>query len=181
MGQWIALIRAIGPKTHKLMSMADLRKAAEDAGLAEVRTVLATGNLLFASRRQAAALQERLEKVLTGFGLTLPENTVVLTTPAAIRTAMAEVPFPRAVTDRPSHLLYVATQTPPDAAARDRLAGWDKGPERLVPRGHGVWIDYPGGIGTSQLTPRRLETLLGQPGTGRNWNTLTKLVMDPPK
>lgn len=176
MTQWIALIRAIGPKTHELMSMADLRTAVEAQGVREVRTLLATGNLLFASRKPKARLQRLLEGVLTGFGLELPENAVFLLTPDDLRVAMAAVPFPDAVQDRPSRLLYVATATPPDAPARARIAAWDRGPERLRACGSGVFIDYAEGVGASQLTPKRLEKLLGQPGTGRNWNTLGKLL-----
>lgn len=176
MAGWIALIRAIGPKTHELMSMADLRADAEAQGLQEVRTILATGNLVFASRKGKASLQRLLEDVLTGFGLSLPENAVFLLTPDDLRDAMVAVPFPDAAQDRPSRLLYVATTTPPDDAAQARIAAWDRGPERLRACGSGVFIDYAEGVGTSQLTPRRLETLLGQPGTGRNWNTLGKLL-----
>ena len=39
-----------------------------------------------------------------------------------------------------------------------------------------VCIDDRDGIGTSKLTPARLERLLAQPGTARNWNTIGKLV-----
>lgn len=176
MAGWIALIRAIGPKTHKLMSMADLRAAAEAQGLQEVRTLLATGNLLFASRKGKASLQRLLEDVLTGFGLELPENTVFLLTPEEVQAVIAAVPFPDAAQDTPSRLLYVATATPLDDAAKARIATWDRGPERLRACGSGLYIDYAEGVGASQLTPKRLETLLGQPGTGRNWNTLNKLL-----
>lgn len=161
--------------------MADLRAAAEAAGLQEVRSLLATGNLLFTSRKGAESLMALLEKVLTGFGLELPENAVFLMTPTELKAVMAAVPFADAVQDHPSRLLYVATATPPDDAALARMAAWERGPERLQAVGSGVFIDYPDGVGASQLTPKRLEKLLGQPGTGRNWNTLDKLIADPQK
>ena len=42
--------------------------------------------------------------------------------------------------------------------------------------GREVFIDYLDSVGRSKLTPARLERLLGQPGTARNWNTLAKLA-----
>ena len=46
---WIGLLRGIGPTTHAKMPMAALRAACEKAGLEQVQTVLATGNLVFRS------------------------------------------------------------------------------------------------------------------------------------
>jgi uncharacterized protein (DUF1697 family) len=173
---WIALIRAIGPLTHKKMSMADLRFAAEANGFCEVRTLLATGNLLFSSDLGANKVRAQLEDILVGCGLELPGNAVFLLTPEDVAALMVANPFAEAAKHRPSKLLFVATTHPLDQAATTRIAAWDMGPERLAAVECGLFIDYCDGIGTSKLTPKRLEKLIGQPGTGRNWNTLGKLV-----
>lgn len=183
MADWVALIRAIGPVTHKKMSMADLRGAVSARGLDDVRTVLATGNLLFRSDAPGDtlgdALQALIEEVLIGFGLSLPGNSVVVMTRAELGKIMSESPFVTETTTRPARVLYVATARALDDAARQRAADWDLGPERLVPVSRGLFVDYVDGVGMSKLTPARLDKLIGQPGTGRNWNTLGKLLKSP--
>ena len=45
---WVALLRAVNVGGRKV-PMAELRQALEDAGLAEVRTYIASGNVIFRS------------------------------------------------------------------------------------------------------------------------------------
>ncbi len=62
MPRYVALLRGVSPRNA---SMADLRRCLEDAGYADVRTVLATGNVVFGARAAApATLEKRLEKVI---------------------------------------------------------------------------------------------------------------------
>jgi uncharacterized protein (DUF1697 family) len=39
-----------------------------------------------------------------------------------------------------------------------------------------MFIDYPDGVAGAKLLPAKIERLLGQPGTARNWNTVTRLA-----
>lgn len=164
---WIALIRGIGPVTHGKMSMADLRKAAERAGFGDVRTLLATGNLLFTSDLDEAALSARLVDILAGFDLA---NDVILRRPDEFAETLAANPFAGAASDRPNHLLVHFLPGP----APQRVE-WD-GPERIATFERAAFLDYANGVGSSKLSPARLERLMGQTGTARNWNTCDKLL-----
>ncbi len=170
---WIALIRAIGGATHARMSMAALRTAAADAGLAEPRTLLASGNLLFRSRAPEADLAVLLRRILAAHGL---GNESFLRSPASVEATRAANPFPGAARERPHHLLVVfmsaAGAAPGDAGA----PRWD-GPERIAVVGREAFVDYPDGVGRSKLTGGRLDRMLGRTGTARNWNTVGKLAM----
>ncbi len=46
----------------------------------------------------------------------------------------------------------------------------------IRPAGRELYITYPGGIGRSKLTNALIERVLGMRATGRNWNTVVKLV-----
>ncbi len=170
---WIALIRTIGGATHAKMSMAAPRAAAADAGLAEPRTLLATGNLLFRSRAPEADLAGILRRILAAHGL---ENEVFLRFPASIEATRAANPFPRAARERPHHLLVVFMSAAGAAPAGADAARWD-GPERIAVVGREAFVNYPDGAGRSKLTAGRLERMLGRTGTARNWNTVGPLAM----
>ena len=169
---WIGLLRGIGGATHAKMPMGALRRACEDAGLHEVRTVLATGNLVFQSPLPEGDLAATLRRVVAGFGLT---NPAFLRSAAELRQVLALNPMPEAAQIRPNHMLVLFLDQPPPP---DRIAALTAhgGPEPVQVHGREVFIDYLDSVGRSKLTPARLERLLGQPGTARNWNTLAKLA-----
>lgn len=169
---WIGLIRAIGGATHAKLSMAQLRAACETAGFREVRTVLATGNVLFRSPLPEAEIQRHLDGIMAAHDLS---NAVFLRRPSDLRRVQSENPFPDAAAERPSRLLVMFLSHPPLAVA-DGLPEGYPGPERLRLIGREAFIDYPETIGQSKLTPARLERHFGQPGTTRNWNTIGKIL-----
>lgn len=171
---WVALIRAIGAGTHAKMPMAALRSAAGAAGLIAPRTLLATGNLIFRSGAQEAELAATLDRIVAAQGLG-PAQSVFLRRARDLPGIAAANPFPEAARFRPGHLLVHVLAAPPTPAAAAALAGWP-GPEVGQVVGREVFLDFAEGVGTSKLTPARLERLLGQAGTARNWNTLGKLI-----
>lgn len=164
---WVALIRGIGGATHRKMPMADLRTTATDAGLHDVRTLLATGNLLFRSASAEDKLQGMLEKMIADFGLDLD---VILRRAADLPAIRDANPFPEAAVDRPSKLLVAFLRAPAGELPPP------PGRERLASHGREVYVDYPDGIGTSKLAPGILDRKIGVTGTTRNWNTLLKLI-----
>jgi uncharacterized protein (DUF1697 family) len=51
-----------------------------------------------------------------------------------------------------------------------------KGPEIVRAEGKQAYIVYPEGIGRSKLTTALIESKLGSRATGRNWNTVLKVL-----
>ncbi|MEQ9815613.1 MAG: DUF1697 domain-containing protein [Azospirillaceae bacterium] len=166
------MIRAIGPATHTVMSMGDLRAAAVAAGLENVRTLLATGNLLFEAAGREVDIRRTLEGIVGDFGLT---NEVFVRQPEEIVATIEANPFPLAAARRLNHLLVLFLHRMPSREALDRLAGYE-GPEHARVVGREVFIDYVEGVGRSKLTAAVLERRLGLTGTARNWNTVGKLL-----
>ena len=169
---WVALIRAIGPATHKKMSMQQLRQACSGAGLEDVRTVLATGNLLFSSSESREQLKKRLGAVIRSHDL---DNEVFLRQPKDLEALLRRNPFADAASQRPNHLLVLFLKKQPEANEIANLGRYE-GPERIEAAGREIFIDYAEGVGTSKLTPAFIERRLRQPGTARNWNTIRRLL-----
>lgn len=166
-----ALIRAIGPVTHARMRMAALRQRCMSAGLGNVASHLATGNLSFSSALPREVLLARLHEVVRSFEL---NNDVVLRTAAELDAAHAHNPFPDAAADRPSQFAVCFLAGPPLATAW--LAAYP-GPERLQLDGLQLYVDYPGPVSKSKLPLGSIERRLGATMTARNWNTVETLTL----
>jgi uncharacterized protein (DUF1697 family) len=152
--------------------MGALAEALVGLGYGNVRTLLASGNVVFETKTQKTLPLERaIEAALTKtLGL---ETDVMVRSPAEWDAIIAANPFVAEADAHPERLLMVALKEKPGAEALRAfaayLAGYG-GPERVEPRGREVFAFYPDGQGRSKLS---LETLGA--GTGRNWNTVRKL------
>jgi uncharacterized protein (DUF1697 family) len=169
MARFVALLRAINVAAQRKVPMADLRALAAGLRLGNPRTLIASGNLVFESDGQPAALEAMLEEGLKQrFGF--PVDVMVRT---ADRWAgyCAANPFPAESALKPNFLLlYVGKQAADDKAVETLRARADAG-ERVARTGDALWIYFANGGGRSKLSggPR--------PGlwTGRNWRTVLKL------
>ena len=85
--RYVALLRGINVGGKTLIKMADLRTCLEELGLDEVSTYIASGNVLFETRRRdAARLETEIERAIERhFGL--PVTVVVLDRTAYARIA----------------------------------------------------------------------------------------------
>lgn len=161
------------------MAMADLLRLATDLGFEGARTVLQAGNVVFRTSGQTdAALEARSERgIRDRFGI---ESVAMIRSRSEWAALVEPNPFGAEARDDPSHRLVHSLKSPPQAAGLASLAAWP-GPERVAASGRDLPITYPEGIGRPKLTAARIDRLAGAPGTGRNWNTVLKILaaMEP--
>lgn len=171
MSVYVILLRAIGPVTHKVMSMAAWRDAVAAAGFDTPETYLATGNMVASGGGTLPQVTTRMNEIVRDLGLAA-NNIAVVRTPAHLRAIVEADPFPDASAERPSRMqVYFFASPKPDFGWVDDYDGH----ERLaVVDGHLV-VDYGGQISDSPKLAGIVEKRSG-PGTGRNWNTLKGLV-----
>jgi uncharacterized protein (DUF1697 family) len=169
----VFLLRAINVGRRQV-PMAALREVAQDAGLLEPRTYLASGNLVAlapppvmeAAQRLEAALEER-------FGFVVE---VVARSAEAFAAYPADLPFAARARQHPNRVMLVLSRDPvrPEGLAdlRARAAADD-----LVEAVRdGLWIAYSDGVARSRLTPAALDAAFGAPATARNWRTVQALA-----
>jgi uncharacterized protein (DUF1697 family) len=151
--------------------MSKLCAACEAAGFGEVRTVLSTGNLIFASAADEVRIREALSATIRSFGLA---NDVFLRRPDDFDRIVAANPFGDATVERPGKVLvlFFSKSLEADVALRLRK---HRGPELIELAGREMFIDYISGIAGSRLAPAFVERLTGMPATARNWNTVLRL------
>src|SRR5262245_43630787 len=153
--------------------MADLRSLLGKLGYTDVRTVLNSGNAIFATTDTSAdRIAERIRKEVAA-RLKVDAGVIVKTAEEVI--AAVEANPLRAVADNGSRYLIAFT---PDAAALAplrALAKRDWAPEALAVGKHAAYLWCANGILESKLGPE-VDAKLGELRTTRNWATLEKIV-----
>jgi uncharacterized protein (DUF1697 family) len=140
--------------------MSDLRRELAARGARDVRTHLASGNVLLDCDGDAAAL---VAEAAAALGVTCD---VVVRTAAELADVVRRCPWPERAAS-PTQLLVGFLPAPADVVVRRRAADED-----VLLDGREVWLWYGSGAGRSQLV---LDTG-GVPLTVRNWRTTTTLA-----
>src|SRR6201996_8405758 len=115
------------------MKMAEVSKALEEAGFTNVRTILASGNVLLESRSGVDAVRKKAESALReAFGY---DAWVLAYDIDTVRAVSDSFPFEREVEDHHSYVTFVT-----DEKVLDELAALarDAPPDEKIRRGEGV-------------------------------------------
>ena len=171
----VALLRAVNLGGHNRIGMEALRALHESLGLRDVQTYVQSGNVVFtAPGRDIGPLPKRIEAAIEpAFGF---RCAVILRTAAELRDVVRRNPFAGRTDVESSRLIVVFLSREPDSEARTKALAIKLGPEETKIEGREVFVFYPNGVGRSKLTVAVMEKALGVVGTGRNWNTVTKLL-----
>jgi uncharacterized protein (DUF1697 family) len=168
MAVMISMLRGVNVGAHHRMAMAELRAVHESLGHQDVQTYIQSGNVIFRARNASAAgIETAIEKK---FGF---RPLVILRTPEQLRSVMARNPFESV---DPSRLLVWFLAGDPGEEARERVRALPPAPEQVRVDGSEIYIYYPNGMARPKLSMEALGRAVKIPGTGRNWNTVSKLL-----
>jgi uncharacterized protein (DUF1697 family) len=170
----IGLLRAVNLGSTNKIAMSDLRAIAADLGMRDAKTLLQSGNVVFACDSRSTANLERLFEEETRKRLELATDYFVRTAKEWAQIVEAN-PFPQEAARDPGHLILLCLKHAPEASAVTALQKAIKGREVVRAVGRQAYIVYPDGVGQSKLTIKMIEKALATRGTGRNWNTVLKL------
>jgi len=154
--------------------MADLRSLLGDAGYADVRTHLQSGNVLLAGpRRQSRAVERSVEETLQkGLGI---EIDVMVRTASELASVLDSNPFIARGED-PATLYVSFLKSKPAAKAASALEATAFDDDEFELKGRELYLRYPNGLGRSKMTSAFFERTLHVPGTVRRWPVVTKLA-----
>ena len=161
---YIALLRAVNVGGTGKLPMADLRQLAEGLGFDDVRTYIASGNLLFTSDLTEKTVKKKLEAVLKDYAG--KDVGVIVRTAAEMRAVELANPFKSAAYNRIG-VLFFDHPMPRDTTKK---AKGQKNEEIELGKRE-VYVFYPDGMGRSKL---RIPA--AKHGTNRNLNTVSKLA-----
>ncbi len=161
---FIALLRAVNVGGTGKLSMGELTALCEAEGFTEVRTFIASGNVIFKSGKSESQIKAALEASLRAYA-GKPIGVLVRTAVelAAVRKAN---PFPEAA---PNRTVAIFLNKPPPATALAEITGQAGEEVRLGKRE--IYVHYGAGMAKSKL---RIPAAAD--GTARNMNTIAKLT-----
>jgi uncharacterized protein (DUF1697 family) len=164
MKTYVALLRAANVGGTGKLPMSTLKQMCEGVGLKQVRTYIASGNIVFKSYTKEAEIKSALESRLQAYA-GKPVGVLVRSA-GEIAAVLARNPF-RGEPGNRTVALFVDDPLPADAL--DHATGVRGEQLRLGERE--IYIFYGDGMADS-----RLRIPAGNAGTARNMNTIAKLV-----
>lgn len=164
MGSFVALLRAVNVGGTGKLPMSELKAMCEEFGFGSVRTYIASGNVVFTSRKSEAAIKAALEKRLAAYA-GKPVGVLVRSA-AEMAQVAAENPFPKAAPNR-TMAIFLDGKPPKDALAGVR----GRKDEEIRLGRREIYVHYGDGMGQSKLVIPAAKT-----GTARNLNTVATLA-----
>lgn len=172
MPRFIVLLRGVNVGKGHRVPMAEFKRLLESLGYTGVKTLLNSGNAVFASSRRSPA--RHAHSITAGVQATFGVSTPVVVKSADQLSAIVEGnPLGAAASDR-SRLLVIVGMDSSALRALEPLLPLAQGKERLVITDVAAYLHCPGGLLESKIG----KAVLGRAGkavTSRNWTTVLKL------
>jgi len=171
----ISMLRGINVGGHNKIAMEALRSLYASLGLLDAQTYVQSGNVVFRTKeKNLVSLAARIESAIErSFGF---RPSAILRTTSELRAAIAANPFASRSGIEPSKLLVTFLAASPSAEARQKALSIKADPEELHIHDRELYTYFPNGMARPRLSMASVERALKIPGTGRNWNSVTKLL-----
>jgi uncharacterized protein (DUF1697 family) len=174
MATFVALLRGINVGANKRIAMADLRELLTGLGFTDVRTLLQSGNAVFATRN---TLPETLAGRITGaineqLGL---DVGCLVRKGDELQTVIEANPLGDVATNG-SKLMALFLSKQPDPKLLKAHDPRSLAPEEIRLGDRVIYQWCPDGVLAAPAVGGFAEKYLDVTVTGRNWNTVTKLA-----
>jgi uncharacterized protein (DUF1697 family) len=164
MAAWVALLRAVNVGGTGKLAMSELKAMCEDIGFTSVKTYIASGNVVFESRKSETAIKSALEKRLASYA-GKPVGVLVRNA-AEMAQVESDNPFPKLA---PNRTMALFLDHPPAADTLKTVRGQKD--EKIQLGRREIYIHYGDGMGSSKLVIPAAKQ-----GTARNMNTVATLA-----
>jgi uncharacterized protein (DUF1697 family) len=171
----ISMLRGVNVGGHNKIKMDELRAVYESLGFRDAQTYIQSGNVVCRTeKRDLATAGARIEKgIERNFGF---RPSVIVRTAAELREVMVRNPFAKRSGIDASRLLVAFLASSPAADALDKVLKIKCAPQELRVSGRELFIYFPNGMARPTLPMATVERTLKIASTGRNWNTVRKLL-----
>lgn len=164
MTAYVALLRAVNVGGTGKLPMSELKAMCEEVGFAQVKTYIASGNVVFTSKASEAAVTTALDKRLRAYA-GKPVGVLVRTA-AEMAAVLQNNPFAKAA---PNRTVAIFLDKAPSKDTLDGVTG--RNDEEVALGKREIYVRYGQGMGTSKLKIKAAAS-----GTARNMNTIGKLA-----
>ncbi|CAN7360450.1 DUF1697 domain-containing protein [Caballeronia sp. 15715] len=164
MTTYAAFLRAVNVGGTGTLPMSALRTMCESLGFSNVRTYIASGNVVFESKLSEASAKAKLERCLETYA-GKPVG-VLVRTGAQLAAVLADNPFSSAPQNK---TVAIFLDTAPPSDLLDTVSGQQT--EEIALGTREIYVHYKDGIARSKL-----KIPAAANGTARNMNTVAKLI-----
>ncbi len=171
----VAMLRAVNLGSHNRIRMDALCALCTSLKLRNARTYVQSGNVVFQTSernlsRVAALIEKRIERDC-GF-----QTDVIVRSQDEMRDVVARNPFAKRKDVDGKRLLVFFFRSDLGTDAPEKIRSVKADGEELHLDGRELYIYFPDGVGRSKVSTSAIERMLKVAGTGRNWNSVTKLL-----
>lgn len=168
MQTWIALLRGINVGGKHIVPMKELIGLMEDRGFSNVMTYIQSGNVVFQSDTKPT---EEISELIEGhFGF---RPWVLILSASELQIALDNNPYP---TDIGKTVHFFFCDQAPQNVDYELLETFKSPTEAYQLIDNVFYLHAPDGVGRSKLAERIGRAFKGVTMTGRNLNTINKLV-----
>jgi uncharacterized protein (DUF1697 family) len=171
----ISMLRGVNVGGHNKIKMDALKALYESLKFDSVETHIQSGNVIFRTKeKNIAALTKRIQDAIERkFGF---RPDVFLRTASEMREAITRNPFAKRRNIDPSRLLVTFLAAEPSAEGRANLLKINMAPDEVRIDSRELYAYYPNGLARPKVPWAKIERTLKTSGTGRNWNSVNKLL-----
>lgn len=171
----ICMLRGVNVGGRNMIKMDALKSLCVSLKLKDPQTYVQSGNVIFSSgEKDLAKLAKRIQDAIEKSVRFRPD--VMLRTMAELKEVAARNPFAKRSGIEPGKLLVNFLAVDPGKDAREKALAIKVGPEEMYLIGREAYIYFPNGQGRSKFPWAAIERVLGTSSTGRNWNSVTKML-----
>jgi|SRR5689334_3144076 len=164
MAAYVALLRAVNVGGTGKLPMTELKTMCEEIGLTNVRTYIASGNVVFTSGKSETVVKTALEKRLATYA-GKPVGVMVRNA-AEMAQVASDNPFPKAAPNR-TMAIFLDDAPPKDTLKQVR----GQKDEEIKLGKREIYVHYGEGMAKSKLVIPTAKA-----GTARNMNTVATLA-----
>lgn len=171
----ICMLRGVNVGGRNMIKMEALKALCVSLKLKDPQTYVQSGNVTFnTGEKDLVKLARRIQDAIENTAGFRPD--VMLRTLPEMQEVVARNPFAKRSGIEPGKLLVNFLAADPGKEARQKALAIKVGPEEMHLIGREAYIYFPNGQGRSKFPWAGIERTLGTSGTGRNWNSVTKML-----
>jgi uncharacterized protein (DUF1697 family) len=175
MAKYVAFLRGINVGGNKKVPMAKLKSVLQEFGFQNVRTLLASGNVIFEFKKESLpSLTKKISATLDeAFGFIIP---VILRNADEIEKIVESVPFKNIIVAKDTRLYVTFLSEDPKSNLKIPYYSTDKSFQILNIKDKTIFsvldVSKTGTVDAMAI----LEKEFGKNITTRNWNTIVKIL-----